>query len=85
MTRKLRAVLAFVLGLAFILVSPRIPNPGGDLLHEIGFALVVAVVIWITFHVLSDADQEERWRRRIEQVTGTVFYPSRGASCPRNS
>ena len=58
-TRKLRAALAFVLGLAFILVSPRIPNPGGELLHEIGFALVVAVVIWITFHVLSDADQEE--------------------------
>lgn len=70
--RALRAALAFVAGLGLILASPHLPSWAGDLLHELGFALVVAVVIWLTFHTLSRREDEERWRRRIERVRSDV-------------
>jgi hypothetical protein len=70
----LRAALAFVLGVALILLSPEAPPWAEHLVHEIGFALLVAAVIWVVLSFLSQADQDERWRRRIEEVTGRTFY-----------
>ncbi len=42
--------------------------------HEVGFALVVAVIIWVTFEFFSRGDMEERWNDRIERVSRSVFF-----------
>lgn len=73
-TGALRAALAFVLGVALILLSSEAPGRAEHLVREIGFALVVAAVIWVAFSFMTQADQEERWRRRIEQLTDRIFY-----------
>src|SRR3954454_24642407 len=73
-TGKLRAALAFVLGIVLILLKHEVPPWAEDVFHEVGFALLVAVIIWVTFDYFSHYDEEERWRSRIEQITGEVFY-----------
>jgi hypothetical protein len=44
-----------------------------DLLHEIGFALLVAVFIWIIFDYFSHADQETRWRAPPREMIASFF------------
>ena len=41
--------------------------------HEIGFALIVAVVIWVTFEVFSQSAAERRWHSRMEDIAQSVF------------
>jgi hypothetical protein len=82
-TRLLRAALALVVGIALILLSPRVPQEGEYIVREIGAALLVAVVIWVTFLALSQAEEEEHWRRRIERITGDIFYGVLRRSLPK--
>jgi hypothetical protein len=72
---RLRAALAAAVGVIILLVREKLPWPWlQDLLHEIGFALLVAVFIWVVFDYFSHTDEEGRWRTRIEQITSEVFY-----------
>jgi hypothetical protein len=41
--------------------------------HEIGFALLVSVVIWGLFEHVISTDAEEVWDRRMERLTNNVF------------
>jgi hypothetical protein len=41
--------------------------------HEVGFALIVAVVIWVTFEVFSQSAAERRWHSRMEDIAQSVF------------
>jgi hypothetical protein len=72
---KLRAALAAACGVILLLGRHLIPYPWlEDLAHETGFALLVAVFIWLIFEYFSRTDEESKWRTRIEQITGEVFY-----------
>jgi hypothetical protein len=44
-----------------------------DLTHEIGFALIVAITIWGTYEFFTQAESEEQWNERIENITRNVF------------
>src|SRR5215217_7851991 len=83
-TGMLRAAFAFLIGIVLIVVSHQVPLKWvEDLLHEIGSALLVAVIIWLTFEYFSHSDREASWRRRIEQITGEVFYGVLRRNLPR--
>lgn len=43
------------------------------LLHEIGFALIVSLVVWAMFEAQLSHEAEATWDRRIERVTKNVF------------
>jgi hypothetical protein len=75
MSGRLRAALAAAIAVIILLLHEKVPYPWAkDLLHEVGFALLVAVFIWVVFDYFSHTDQEARWRARIEQITSEVFY-----------
>ena len=44
-----------------------------ELSREIGFALIVAVIIWVTFEYVSQSETEEHWINRIEKISKNVF------------
>lgn len=44
------------------------------LTREIGFALVVAVTIWVTFDSFLHWESEDKWTRRIEHISKNVFF-----------
>lgn len=44
------------------------------LLHEVGFALLVALIIWALFELFTNAEIEEQWNQRIERITRNVFF-----------
>jgi hypothetical protein len=70
------AIIAGLVGLLFLAVSYWGVDKGSflrDLCHEIGFALVVAVTIWVTFEFFARADTEDHWNERIEKITKNVF------------
>ena len=71
---RLRAAVAFLLGAVLIIASHAVPAWAAALLHETGFALLVAVIIWVTFDYFSRPEREEVWQRRIEQITGQALY-----------
>lgn len=69
------APIAFLLGIIMILGSGDIPKGDwSDLLHEIGFALLVSVFIWIIFEIRRSQALDEEWDQRIERVTNNVFF-----------
>jgi hypothetical protein len=71
------AVIASLLGVLLLVVSYWVCEKDSfwrDTTHEIGFALLVAVVIWTTFEFFSRADTEDRWNKRIEQTARAVFF-----------
>lgn len=41
--------------------------------HELGFALIVAVVVWTCFEFFSQNESEKRWLNRIEVISRNVF------------
>ena len=42
--------------------------------HEIGFALLVAVVIWSSFELFEQAKTDDEWNDRIEKIARNVFF-----------
>jgi len=70
------ALIAGLLGVLLLVVSYWVCPPDSfwrDITHEIGFALLVAVIIWTTFEFFSRAESEDRWNKRIEQIALAVF------------
>jgi hypothetical protein len=71
------AAVALLLGAVFLLISYLGVDDSHPFLknftHEIGFALVVAVVIWLTFEFFSRSTDEQRWLARIEVISRNVF------------
>ncbi|KYG24023.1 hypothetical protein SE92_30360 [Bradyrhizobium sp. AT1] len=47
---------------------------GFAIFHEIGFALIVAVIIWFTFEFFSRSETEDHWNDRIERIARNVFF-----------
>jgi hypothetical protein len=45
-----------------------------SLLQEIGFALIVALIIWAMWEYFSQAETEDQWNARIERVAKSVFF-----------
>ena len=45
-----------------------------DLFHEIGFALIVAVVIWTIFEFFTRAEHEKRWAQHTQDIAKGVFF-----------
>jgi len=84
---NLRTVGTFVIGIAFLVIANSDILIATDpqhvdqqktllraLLHEVGFALLVALIIWIMFEYFSHAASEEKWNDRIEKVAKNVFF-----------
>ena len=42
-------------------------------LHEVGFALLVSLVVWAMFEARLSQDADKAWDRRIDRVTKNVF------------
>jgi hypothetical protein len=71
------ATIAALSGLVLLLLA----HVGSDetefvraVIREIGFALIVAVIIWFCFEVFSQYDSDEHWNNRIELITKNVFF-----------
>ncbi|MGB7976106.1 MAG: hypothetical protein WCF81_17565 [Roseiarcus sp.] len=73
----LHAGIALLLGVVLLLAAhwslPLHPLIE-EILQEVGFALVVAVIIWSTFEVFSQQDAEEKWKARVELIAKNVFF-----------
>lgn len=88
-----RTVCALLLSICLILVSHYIldgsepaSGPGilSLLIREIGFALMVAIVIWGVFEYFSAEETESNWNRRVETMTKNVFFGVLGKNLPRD-
>lgn len=44
------------------------------LLHEVGFAAIVASAIYMTFEFFTHEENQREWNDRIETITSKVFY-----------
>ena len=78
------AALALIIAIAFILYSyagagiepglfedaNRFPRLAA---HEVGFAFLVAVIIWSVFELSTRLDDETRWHSRVQVISKNVF------------
>lgn len=78
------AFFLLAIGLALVLVAELVDYSTNiqKLVHEVGFAIVVAVVVWIIFEQLSHARSDAIWRGRMEQINQNVFYGVLGRRLP---
>jgi hypothetical protein len=70
-------IIAFLIGVLQLFISHLTPDENKfwkTLTHEIGFALLVAVTIWLTFEFFSHAESEAIWEERIEKMSKNVFF-----------
>jgi hypothetical protein len=96
-SRRLRAIATFLFGTMLVFLSYYLDNvrrynsTSTDnsafeiaiiALREIGFALVVAVIIWLVFEYFARAENEAMWRERVLEITSNVFYAVHGVSLP---
>jgi hypothetical protein len=72
---------AVLVAVILLLISYSLPadKPPFDVfwrlaLHELGFALIVASIIWIAFEVFRQEETDERWNERIERISQNVFF-----------
>ncbi|HWX86495.1 MAG TPA: hypothetical protein VNZ48_23085 [Xanthobacteraceae bacterium] len=70
------ASIIFLIGLVAVMASELIESSRivQILLHEIGFALIVASVVWFIFERISESHSERVWKRRSEKIAEDVFY-----------
>lgn len=80
---KLRAALVGIGGVALLLLHLQLETYhaqnlalklGIEIVKEIGFALIVSVVIWVTFEYFSSSEREAEWSHRISAITDNVFH-----------
>lgn len=96
-SRQLRAILTCVVGICLVLStgywdllvhSIEIPivrttlEVFRDFAREVGFALVVAVVIWTVFEYFARAENEALWDERMRDLASNVFYSATGRDFP---
>lgn len=65
--------LIFCIGLILALVAHSFVKPIETALHEIGFALMVSVVVWRVFEHQLSRDADRTWDARVDRVTENVF------------
>lgn len=71
------AIIALLIGILLIVMSYNVKDQHGffhSLTHEIGFAFLVSVIIWMTFEVFTSTQTETEWENRIENITKSVFF-----------
>jgi hypothetical protein len=78
-----RSVCVLAIGLLMVICSEFF-FPDGNLhpvaelakllLQEIGFALIVALIIWCGFEYFSHVESEDEWNERIEKISKSVFF-----------
>lgn len=76
-----RAAIAFSAGLVLILAHVIIEGLShsktsellATILKEVGFALIVSAIIWITFEYFSSHDKEVEWEARLKKMSNNVF------------
>jgi hypothetical protein len=87
-SRRLRAIATCLVGFVLVLIAahPDSVAHGAagsgklalevlrDFLREIGFALVVAIVIWFVFEYFARSENEAMWKERVQEVAENVFY-----------
>jgi hypothetical protein len=98
-SRRLRAILACLIGVVLVLITAAvvepvkvIPDPTiravlevlREFIREIGFALVVAVIIWSVFEYFAREENEALWKQRVEEITTNVFYAMHRRNFPTN-
>jgi hypothetical protein len=73
-----RLAIAFLASLVLLIgphIYPLSEHPDiGNVVHEIGFALLVAIFVWGVFEFFSHAETEDHWNDRIEKITKNVFF-----------
>ena len=88
-TRKLRAVATVLLGILMVLLAEKFHDTESqanesytsffiriaqNFSKEVGFALIVAVVIWAVFEYFAREENEEMWKARIRDISENIFY-----------
>jgi len=81
------AVVAFVIGIGLLMLAHSdvliSTQPGHineqkslfrSLLHEAGFACLVAVLIWLVWEIFHQMETEDQWNARIERIAKSVFF-----------
>jgi hypothetical protein len=71
------AIIALLAGALLLAISYFVVPENSflrDLSHEIGFALLVAVTIWITFEFFNQVESDDQWNARIEVIAKNVFF-----------
>jgi hypothetical protein len=90
---NLRTGFALVASLLLILIAQYAfepPAPGHHpqfyalLMREVGFALLVAILIWTVFEFFSAEEMEQKWNHRVETMTKNVFFGVLGKNLPRD-
>lgn len=83
---KTHRVLMLLLSSALLLLSSHFLFPDGilhTLLHEVGFALLVSVVVWSLFEGQLSHEAEATWNERIKRVSQNVFHAVLGKELPK--
>jgi hypothetical protein len=84
---NVRSAVALVLGLLLLFAAnsgvifstaPRHVDEQKTLfllmVQEVGFALIVALVIWAAWEVFKQAETEEQWNKHIDRISRSVFF-----------
>lgn len=73
---RIAKVVAILSASAVLLMLSHYVFPKGLLhtaLHEIGFALLVSIIVWALFEAQLSHEAETAWQTRIQKVTENVF------------
>jgi hypothetical protein len=96
--RRFRAIITCLIGLLLVfltgyaaqiveLVSAPIFKSAlgvlNDFIREVGFALVVAVIIWTVFEYFARAENDAMWKERTEELSENIFYGLHRRRLPR--
>jgi hypothetical protein len=68
-----RSGLFAAIGLILVLVSKELIPFWKAALHEIGFALMISVIVWLMFENQLSREADGVWDSRIERMTKNVF------------
>jgi hypothetical protein len=83
---KAHRILFLLLSSALLLLSSHFLFPNGMmhiLFHEVGFALLVSVVVWSLFEAQLSHEAEATWDERIKRVSQNVFHAVLGKELPK--
>lgn len=75
-TSFLRSLIVLLLAGLSLVISDAILTTGvwNGVLHEIGIAFLVSLIIWTVFELYRAEVNEEEWNRRIDRATKNVFF-----------
>lgn len=75
--RVLRILVIIFAGMSLLFIAHLIIKDKETILfllaHEVGFALIVSLVVWALFEAQLSQEAEKTWDQRVERVTQNVF------------